>query len=256
MLNLSRPLCFVDFESTGVDPQKDRIIQYSFCKIFPNGQREIKTGYFDPEMPIPAEATKIHEITDADVAGKPKFREQAVGLYNFIKDCDLGGFNSNRFDFPLLYAEFCRSGKVDWDYSNVKFIDAGNIYVVKEPRTLQAAYKFYTGQELTGAHDAENDILATVDVFLGQIQRYEDLPNTIDELDTFCNFGKKRLDMTNKFVMHEDGQTILLNFGEHKGKPAKGQSGFLSWMLFGKHAPFPPDAIKIAKEIYDSIPFK
>lgn len=255
MLKLYRPLIFGDFETTGVNPEKDRIISYSFCKIFPDGKQDIKTGFFNPGIPIPEKATEIHGIKDKDVQDAPKFEEQAVGLHRFIEGCDLAGFNSNRFDYPLLYAEFCRSGKVMWDYSDTKFIDVGNIYVIKEPRTLAAAYKFYTGSELSGAHNAEVDILATVDVFMRQTQVYEDLPNTIDELDVFCNFGNKRLDMGGKFIMSEDGKTILFNIGkEQKGKPAHSDYGFLRWMAYT--AKFPPDTVEIAKKIMAEIDAK
>lgn len=251
MLQLLRPLIFADFETTGTDTQNDRIIEYSFCKLMPDGSKEIKTGRINPTILIPEGATAVHGITNDDVKDSPLFKQKAKGLLSFIEDCDLGGFNSNSFDYPLLYAEFNRAG-IEWDYSKHNLVDPGNIFKIQEARTLAAAYKFYCGKDLEGAHGAENDILATVEVFQSQLERYPDLPQTIKELALYSNYGVQRLDMGGKFVMDKDGKTILFNLGKLKGQPAK-DYGFLNWMLF--KADFPPDTRKIAKQLIDEIPY-
>lgn len=243
MLQLTRSLVFVDFESTGVSPETDRIIEYAFCKLNPDGSRETKEGRLNPEMPIPAGATAVHGITDEDVKNCVYFRQLAKGILEFIKDCDLGGFASNNFDFPLLYAEFNRAG-IEWIWQAHQMIDCGVIYKRKEERTLAAAVRFYCGEELEGAHGALADIIGTANVFEAQIKRYEDLPQTIPELALYSNFDRPKLDMAGKFVMAEDGKTILLNFGKSKGQPAKNDWGFLNWMV--TKANFPADTNKIA----------
>ena len=250
MLQLLRPLVFADFETTGTDTSTDRIIEYSFCKLMPDGSKEIKTGRINPAMTIPEAASAIHGIMNDDVKDSPLFKQKANGLLLFIEDCDLAGFNSNSFDYPLLYAEFVRAG-IDWDYSKHNLVDPGNIFKIKEARTLSAAYRFYCSKELEGAHGAENDILATVEIFQAQFEKYTDLPQTIEELSLYSNYGVKRLDMGGKFVMDKDGKTVLFNFGKLKGLPAN-DYGFLSWMVY--KANFPPDTTKIAKELMNKIP--
>ena len=257
MITLQRPLVFADFETTGTNVEKDRIVQYSFCKIFPDGQREIKTALLNPGIPIPAGATEIHGIKNEDVIGKPSFKDLSPKIFTFIENCDLGGYNSNSFDFPMLFFEFARAG-ITWNHSEVCLLDACNIFKIKESRTLAAAVKFYTGKELEGSHDAEVDIMATVDVFFAQLEKYEDLPKTLPELDIYCNYSKKRLDMKGCFVLSEDGKTILFNIGkDQKGKPAHSDYGFLSWMAYSeKKEPFPPDTIALAKKIMGEIKAK
>lgn len=252
MLNLNRPLVFGDFESTGTNTQEDRIIEYSFCKVFPDGQKEIKTGKLNPEMPIPVESSKIHGITNEDVKDSPKFKQLAKGILSFIEDCDLAGFNSNGFDWPLLYAEFTRAN-IDWNYTLHQMIDPGNIFKIQEPRTLTAAYKFYCGKDLEGAHSAENDILATFEVFIAQIEKYPDLPKTIEELAIYSNFGKQRLDFSGMFSHREDG-TIYFTKGKYKDKDATVDANYLRWIFMDSN--FPPDTKKLARNIYDSISFK
>ena len=245
---LERPITFLDFETTGTNILEDRIIEYAFLKVYPDGEKEEKSGFLNPGIPIPAGATKIHGIKDSDVEDKPMFKNFAKGILAFLDGSDIGGFSSNQFDIPLLYVEFNRVGIV-WDYSQHHMIDVGNIFKIKEERTLSAAVRFYCGKELDGAHGALADIIGTVEVFQAQMQRYNDLPQTIQELDQFSNYDKKRLDMSGKFVMAEDGQTILLNFGKAKGLPALNDKGFLNWML-GKRDQFLPDAIAIAEKLF------
>jgi len=250
MLQLIRPLIFVDFESTGTDVKTDLIVEYSFCKLLPDGEREIKTGYFNPGRPIPPAATEVHKITDEMVKNAPTFKQKAKGILEFISGCDLAGFNSNRFDFPLLHAEFARAGIV-WDHTQHQMIDVGNIFKIKEERTLSAAYNFYCGKSLDGAHSAEVDILATVEVLQGQFEKYDDLPTDMQELEVYSNFGKKRLDLAGAFVYADDGETILFNIGKNKGQKAD-DYGFLRWMVFT--ADFPADTKKIATELMNALP--
>ena len=159
-LNLKRPIIFFDLETTGVDTSKDRIVEISMIKIMPDGEEIVKTRRINPGMPIPPEATAIHGISDADVADQPLFAQVAKSLEQFVRGCDFGGFNSNRFDLPMLVEEFMRAG-IDVDFKRRKFIDVQNIFHKKEQRTLVAAYKFYCDKELEGAHSAEADTRAT-----------------------------------------------------------------------------------------------
>lgn len=249
MFILKRPLVMIDFETTGLNTQEDRIIEYSFCIVFPDGIKEIKTGYLNPGIPISESSTLIHGIKDEDVSQSPTFCNLAKGMLAFIDGCDLGGFNSNHFDFPLLYAEFLRAG-ITWDYSKHYFIDVGTIFKRKEERTLAAAVRFYCNREIEGAHSAEADILATFDVLTAQIDKYPDLPSSMEELALYSNFDKKRLDMAGKFVTDKDG-IILFNFGKQKGKPAT-DFGFLRWMVFCD-PPFPPDTLAIAQKLMNEL---
>lgn len=243
-MQIIRPIIFFDIESTGIDTEKDRIVELCVIKCFyPDTNREIKTYRINPGIPIPASATEIHGISDEDVKDAPLFKQLAKSLLEYIKDCDLGGYNSNHFDIPMLYAEFNRAG-VLWDYKGVDFIDPGVIFKRKEERTLSAAMRFYCGEELEGAHGSEADTLATIKVFEAMVNKYDDLPDNIKELALYCNYDKKRLDLAGKFTLAEDGKTILLNFGKNKGLPAKDDWGFLNWMV--NKASFPPDTTAIA----------
>lgn len=250
-LKLERPVVFVDIESTGTSTTDDKIVEISCIKLMPDATRITKTYRLNPGIPIPEGASAVHGIKDEDVKDLPTFKQLSKGILEFITGCDLGGFKSNHFDFPLLYSEFCNAG-LSWDYNLSNFIDVGNIFQIKEPRTLAAAVKFYCGRELEGAHGAEADIEGTIDVFLKQCEMYEDLPNTMQELDLFSNYGNKRLDMAGKFVYDKDGKTILFNFGKLKGQPAN-DYGFLQWMVY--KASFPYDTTKIAQQLMDEIPF-
>lgn len=243
-INLTRPLVFLDIESTGVDRENDRIIELSFCKINPDGNREIKTARFNPEIPIPAGATEVHGIKDEDVKDKPLFKQQAKGILSFLDGCDLAGFNSNSFDIPLLFNEFLRAG-LYFDYKKIRMIDVGNIFKINEPRTLGAAVKLYCNREHEGAHGAEADVMATADVFISQLEKYADIPKDINELSLYSNFGNEVMDLSGKFIK-KDGK-VLLTFGKHRGQPADEHLDFLEWMVY--KAAFNRDTIEIAKEI-------
>ncbi len=247
MIKLKRPLCFIDLETTGVDKDNDRIVEIAICKLHPDGKREVKTRRINPTIPIPTSASEVHGIYDVDVENEPKFKELAKGLHTFIDGCDVGGFNSNRFDFPLLLMEFHRAG-ITWDYTSVSMVDVGNIYVIKEPRTLSAAHQFYIGTSLEGAHAAEVDINATVDIFLKQYETYPDLPKDIEALDLFCNYDKKRIDMSGWFVSGPNPGQIIFAKGKWSGNDVNGHLDYIGWM-YNKVPSFPPDVIAICKKL-------
>lgn len=244
MLQLTRPLAFIDIESTGLDREKDRIIELAICIMTPGLLLQSYDFRFNPGIAIPAEATAIHGISDADVSDLQSFKDFAGRIHELVCECDIAGFNSNAFDVPMLYFEFLRAG-ITWDYSKCRMIDVGNIFKIREQRTLSAAVKFYTGKDHEDAHGAESDALATVEVLKAQIAKYPDLPTTVDELALYSNFGKKMLDVSGKFSEDADGD-IILNFGPNRGKKAKDNIGFLEWMLSKN---FPPDTLKIAASI-------
>ncbi len=186
-LNLKNPIVFFDLETTGINISKDRIVEISYLKVFPNGDEEIKTRRVNPEMPIPAEATAVHGITDEDVAECPTFKTLAKSLAAQIEGCDLAGYNSNRFDIPLLAEEFLRAG-VDIDLGKRKFVDVQTIFHKLEQRTLSAAYKFYCDKTLEDAHSAEADTRATYEILKSQLDRYPDLQNDVNFLSEFSCF--------------------------------------------------------------------
>ncbi|MGL5731687.1 MAG: 3'-5' exonuclease, partial [Bacteroidales bacterium] len=183
-LNLKNPIIFFDLEATGINITSDRIVEICYVKVFPNGDQEIKTRRLNPEMPIPAEAAAIHGITDEMVADCPTFKSIAKSLAQQIEGCDLAGYNSNRFDIPLLMEEFLRAG-VDIDLSKRKFIDVQTIFHKMEQRTLSAAYKFYCEKELVDAHSAEADTIATYEILKAQLDKYPDLQNDMAYLADF-----------------------------------------------------------------------
>lgn len=245
MLKLQRPIVFIDIEATGLDVQNDRIVQIALTKLSPDGSRISKSRLINPGSPIPPESTAIHGITDEMVKDAPMFRQVANGLISFMQDSDLGGFNSNMFDFPMLNAEITRAG-YEFDFTQVNLIDVGNIFKIQNPRTLSAAYKQYTGNELENAHDAQVDIDATVDVFLKQIELHEDIPDTIEEVALYSNYGRKMADLSGKFYYDEQEQ-LRLNFGKYRNELAKDHLDFISWMV--NKADFPADTYRIAHDI-------
>ncbi|MDQ7947658.1 MAG: 3'-5' exonuclease [Pedobacter sp.] len=243
-LKLERTLAFIDIEGTGLNRETDRIVELSVTKLFPDGSRENRTRRFNPQIPIPSDATEIHGIKDEDVKDLEPFSYYAKGLMNFIKDCDIAGFASNGYDCPLLFSEFMRAG-IYWDYSEFHMIDAGNIFKRKEERTLVAAYKFFCKKDLEGAHGAEADVNATVDVLLAQLEWYQDLPVDVAGLALYSNYDRKVADMFGKFV-YNDQNELLLNFGPHRGKRAIDELGFVEWMS-GKD--FPPDTMNFVNDL-------
>ncbi|MDR1336316.1 MAG: 3'-5' exonuclease [Tannerella sp.] len=214
-LNIANPLVFFDLETTGINISKDRIVEISLLKVFSNGKEESKTRRINPEMPIPPEATNIHGITDEDVKDCPTFKAIAKSLAAQIEGCDLAGFNSNRFDIPLLAEEFLRAG-VDIDLNKRKFIDVQTIYHKMEQRTLAAAYRFYCDKDLDNAHSAESDTKATYEVLMAQLDRYPDLQNDVKYLSEFSSFTNN-VDFAGRMIYNSKKEEVI-NFGKYKGR--------------------------------------
>ena len=233
-LNLKNPLVFFDLETTGIDIVKDRIIEISYVKVFPNGKEESKTMRINPGMPIPPASTAIHGITDDDVKDCPLFKNVAKQLAAQIEGCDLAGYNSNRFDIPLLAEEFLRAG-VDIDLTRRKFIDVQTIFHKMEQRTLAAAYKFYCQKSLENAHTAAADTMATYEVLKAQLDRYPELKNDVTFLSEFSSFTNN-VDFAGRMVYNEKNQEVF-NFGKYKGRLVeevlKQEPAYYSWMMNG-----------------------
>ena len=190
-LQLNKPICFFDLETTGINVANDRIVEISILKVFPNGNRESHTWRVNPEMPIPEQASAVHGITNEMVAQEPTFNELAPKVYQLIKDSDLGGFNSNRFDIPLLAEEMLRAD-IDFDMKKALSVDVQTIFHKMEKRTLEAAYKFYCDKTLDNAHSAEADTLATYEVLKAQLDKYPELENDIHFLSDFSSSGPSK----------------------------------------------------------------
>lgn len=247
-LNLKKPIIFFDLETTGVDVVKDRIVEIGYIKVFPNGSEESKCLRVNPECHIPEQATAVHHITDADVASCPTFKQAAKELAEVFKGCDLGGYNSLKFDLPLLAEEFARA-EVDIDLKKAKMIDVQNIFYKMEPRTLIAAYKFYCQKNLEEAHAADADIRATYDVLKSQLDRYPDaLQNDVTMLSEFSTHSKFA-DFAGHIIYDERGDEVF-NFGKYKGMKVvdvyKKDSGYFGWLL---QADFPLYTKKVLSEI-------
>ena len=247
-LNLANPLVFFDLETTGINIAKDRIVEISVLKVYPNGKEEQKTMRVNPEIPIPAEATAVHGITNEDVKDCPTFKQIAKELARYIEGCDLGGYNSNRFDIPLLAEEFLRVG-LDFDMRKRKFVDVQTIFHKMEQRTLSAAYRFYCDKCLEDAHTAAADTFATYEVLKAQLDRYnEKLENNVEFLSKFST-QNNNADFAG-FIVYNDKGVEVFNFGKNKGIPVeqvlKDQPGYYAWML---NSDFPLYTKKILTEI-------
>lgn len=246
-LNLKRPLAFFDLEATGINVGADRIVEIAILKAMPDGEQIVKTWRVNPEMPIPLQTSLIHGIYDEDIADKPTFNELAKEIAEFIGESDLAGYNSNKFDIPMLLEEFLRAD-VDFDMSERKFVDVQNIFHQMEQRTLKAAYKFYCNDDLVNAHAAEADVIATYKVLLGQLDMYKDkefedkqgvkskpVVNDVDALHTFTNINKP-VDFAGRLV-YNDKNEVCFNFGKHKGKTTEQVFGiepsYYAWMKNG-----------------------
>lgn len=246
-LNLSKPLCFFDLETTGIHVATDRIVEISVLKVFPNGNKESLTLRVNPEMPIPVESTAVHGITNEMVANEPTFKELAPRIYNMIKDSDLAGFNSNRFDIPLLAEELLRA-EIDFDLKKALAVDVQTIFHKKEKRTLEAAYKFYCDKTLENAHSAEADTIATYEVLKAQLERYDDLENNVNFL---ANFSKHKdfADFAG-YIAYNDKREEVFSFGKHKGKRVmdilQSEPGYFGWLL---NADFPLYTKKVLTRI-------
>ncbi len=236
-LNLKKPICFFDLETTGINVAKDRIVEIAILKVYPNGNKESHTWRVNPEMPIPAESSVIHGITDDMVANEPTFKQLAPKVYALIKDSDLGGFNSNRFDIPLLAEELLRAD-IDFDMKKALSVDVQTIFHKMEKRTLEAAYKFYCGKELENAHSAIADAEATYEVLKSQLDKYEELQNDISFLADFSSH-KNHVDFAGFISYNEDGVEVF-SFGKYKGHVVMDilnrDTGYFGWVL---NADFP-----------------
>jgi len=230
-LQLKRPLCFFDIESTGVNVSRDRIVEICVLKVFPNGNRESRTWLVNPEMPIPPEVTAIHGISNEHVATEPTFREIGPQVAEIIRDADLAGYNSNKFDIPLLAEEFMRID-LDLDLSRKKSVDVQNIFHKKEQRTLSAAYQFYCGKDLKEAHTAEADTLATYEILKGQLARYPDLENDVSFLAEYSN-RFKAADFAG-FIIYNDEGVECFSFGKYRNRPVEDvlekDPGYYGWI--------------------------
>jgi DNA polymerase-3 subunit epsilon len=233
-LNLKKPLVIFDLETTGVNIAFDRIVELSALKVLPDGQEEWLTLRINPGIPISPEATKVHGITDADVANAPHFKDVARKIASFLEGCDLAGFNSMKFDIPILCEEFLRVN-VDFNPARHRYVDVQVIFHKKEQRTLSAAYKFYCHRELENAHSAKADTTATYEILKAQLDRYPDLENDIEKLSVFSAFNNNA-DLAGRIVFNEQGIEVF-NFGKHKGKPVeqvlKEEPSYYSWMMNG-----------------------
>lgn len=260
-LNLKRPLAFFDLETTGVNVASDRIVEIAILKAMPDGTEIVKSMRINPEMPIPLASSLIHGIYDEHIKDAPTFRMVAQEFADFIGDADLAGYNSNRFDIPVLLEEFLRVG-VDFDMADRKFVDVQNIFHQMEQRTLRAAYKFYCDKDIVNAHSAEADITATYHVLLAQLDRYKDIDfedkqgniskpvqNDVEALHLFTNMNKP-VDFAGRMVYNEDNQETF-NFGKHKGKCCEQvfdiEPSYYAWM---KQGDFPLYTKKKLDEIW------
>lgn len=238
-LRLDRPLAFIDVETTGLNPYSDRIIELSILKIHPDGSEDYKSHRVNPEIPIPAEATAIHGITDADVAEEPYFHQYAKSIRDFLEDCDIAGFNVIKFDLPCLEAEFARTN-IEFTRRNRYFIDSQVIYHMREPRTLEAAYQKYCGKEMVNAHCAKEDAKATAEILDSQLEIYQDLPRDAAGLCALCyQVGENAVDSEGKFIWSQGEATF--NFGKHKERSlreiAADYPDYLEWMSRGDFSP-------------------
>jgi len=246
-LKLNRPICFFDLETTGINITKDRIVEISILKIHPNGNQESKTWLVNPTIPIPIEAIKIHGITNEKVANEPTFKELAPQVYQILKDSDLAGYNSDRFDIPLLVEEFLRA-RIDFDMKNRVSIDIQTIFHKKEERTLSAAYRFYCKKTLENAHSASADVKATYEILKAQLDHYQDLENDIKTLSEFTT-RKKIVDLAG-FIALNDKEEEIFTFGKYKGVKIidvlEQEPGYFGWFT---NADFPLYTKKILTAI-------
>ena len=250
-LKLQRPIIFFDLETTGINIAKDRIVEISILKVFPNGNKESKTWLVNPEMEIPKEASDIHGITNEKVVTEPTFNELAQQVSDLIEGCDLAGFNSNRFDIPLLAEEMLRAN-VNFDMKDRVAVDVQVIFHKKEERTLSAGYQFYCGKSLENAHSAEADTNATYEILKAQLDKYDDLENDVKYLNEYSTFNK-RADFAG-FIQFDEDEDEIFTFGKYKGQKVrdilKKDKGYFSWI---QNADFPLYTKKVLVEIKEQL---
>ncbi|MFM8493014.1 MAG: exonuclease domain-containing protein [Bacteroidota bacterium] len=248
MLQLTRPLAFIDLETTGLSISSDRIVEISVLRAMPDGTTQTLTQRINPEMPIPMEVTKIHGIRDEDVANEPTFKEFSPKLMQFMQHCDFAGYNSGYFDLPMLAEELMRAGQ-DFDWTDVRMIDVQTIFHKNEPRDLKAAYRFYCQKDLEGAHSAEVDIHATYEILLGQLDRYPELKRDVDFLHRYTIRNNQSVDLAGRVVRDAQGREVF-SFGKYKGQAVAEvfarDKGYYQWMMDGD---FPAYTKKIITRI-------
>ncbi len=249
MLQLTRPIAFIDLETTGVNLSKDRIVELAIVKIMPDATRITKRKLLNPQMPIPQASSDIHGITDEMVKDAPSFKDVSNEIKQFLENCDLGGYNSNRFDIPILMEEFLRA-EMDVDLSTRRMVDVQHIFYSMQPRTLSAAYEFYCQKELADAHSAEVDINATIEVFEAQLKKYEKLGTTVDSILS-CIGEEKIVDYARRFSFNDKEEEIF-NFGKFKGMTVaevfKKEPQYYDWMMKGD---FPMHTKKKVTELFN-----
>ena len=247
-LNLNKPICFFDLETTGTNPGKDKIVEIAVLKIDTNNQKKEMVWRVNPECPIPEEASSVHGITDEMVKDQPIFKQISKEIYNFIEGCDLGGYNIDKFDLPLLVEEFIRSGIDVSSFVKVKTVDVQTIFFKKEPRDLSSALKFYCNKDHGNAHTALDDTIATYEVLLSQLDKYDDLEPSVDFLSTLTR-RNKNIDFAGRIIEDDNGDAIF-NFGKHKGKKVKEvlskEKGYYSWMM---NSDFPEYTKKVITQV-------
>ena len=250
-LKLTKPLVFLDIEATGINVAQDRIVELCLHKINPDDTRETLVKRINPEIPIPLEVSEIHGIYDIDIVDEPTFKEASEEIHTFLDKSDLAGFNSNRYDVPLLVEEFLRCG-IDFDMTDRKLVDVQNIFHKMEQRTLSAAYKFYCNKELVDAHSAEADTLATFDVLMAQLDKYDNLSKDVDFLHNFSE-RHKHVDFMGRITQTEKG-LVVFNFGKYKGQEVtevlKKDPAYYGWMMKGD---FPAYTKKVLTNIKESM---
>jgi exonuclease len=233
-LNLKNPIVFFDLETTGINVSSDRIVEITYLKVEPNGNKTSKTLRINPQMHIPEQASAVHGIYDQDVADCPAFRQIAASIAKDIEGCDLAGYNSINFDIPLLVEEFLRAD-VDIDLKRRKFVDVMVIFYKQEPRNLSAAYKFYCGKDLSNAHSSEADTMATLEILEAQLCRYGDLENTVDFLSEYSSHNKN-VDYAGR-IIYDDKKREIFNFGKYKGmlvvEVFRRDPSYYQWMMNG-----------------------
>ena len=247
-LNLNKPICFFDLETTGTNPGKDKIVEIAVLKIDTNNQKKEMVWRVNPECPIPEEASSVHGITDEMVKDQPIFKHFSKEIFNFIEGCDLGGYNIDKFDLPLLVEEFIRSGIDVSSFVKVKTVDVQTIFFKKEPRDLSSALKFYCNKDHGNAHTALDDTIATCEVLLSQLDKYDDLEPSVDFLSTLTR-RNKNIDFAGRIIEDDNGDAIF-NFGKHKGKKVKEvltkEKGYYSWMM---NSDFPEYTKKVITQV-------
>ena len=247
-LNLNKPICFFDLETTGTNPGKDRIVEIAVLKLDINNQKKEMVWRVNPECPIPDEASSVHGITNEMVKDQPIFKQISKEIYNFIEGCDLGGYNIDKFDLPLLVEEFIRSGIDVSSFVKVKTVDVQTIFFKKEPRDLSSALKFYCNKDHGNAHTALDDTIATYEVLLSQLDKYDDLEPSVDFLSTLTR-RNKNIDFAGRIIEDDNGDAIF-NFGKHKGKKVKEvltkEKGYYSWMM---NSDFPEYTKKVITQV-------